>query len=414
MRQGQRLFPIVLGLFIAIFGLWVRSPTLFAAEFSVPNLELSDFGKVSGDTFNLSSVASADIAIAGGYKYGGLLRLSFTSKDLEKALGYSRTTVDPISAPPSAGDYNALADRLNNQAVMGFKLAQVTARKPFELPVEFSYFIGMADNFCSGDDFPQRFGTAPVGTNFRGLSYFPNGIGGNPAFQYNGIYEVVGSGISVTLTPWESIIPSFYLYQDDAFINSTTGIPDSGRFSSDMRVLVNSLHVKLEAFAGATAPYGGYGMYRGGVLALFTTGTGADFLAQVGVPGWDGGSSFSIDNLFFLFEPRLDFGPAAIHITLFYHPLRYMQILNPTEQGATDLNVQLLVGNILKNGLEGGLETTTGIHPHETPTFSLRISPFLSAITEGARWDFKIRIDPLSYGRPIEMFETYMGVRTSF
>ncbi|HPC71717.1 MAG TPA: hypothetical protein PLB48_07920 [Treponema sp.] len=388
----------------------------FSAELTVPSLEMASTGTVQNGSFSLSSVAQADIALTGGYKYGGLLRLAFSSRDLEKALGYGRTSLDPASSNPvPAADYNALVDRFNNLAALQFKLAQVSARKPFDLPVELSYFIGFSDSFCSGDDFPQLFGSVPVNSEFKGFAYFPQGIGGNPAYQYNGIHQAIGTGFHLSLLAWQNFIPMVYLYQDSAFINESTGIPESGRYSGDVRFLVNSQYVKFEAFAGATYPYGTYGMYRGGMLAYFTTGTGADFLAQAGIPGWESGTDLKVDNLYFLFEPRLAIGIFALHITLFYHPVRYLQLLNPEERGATDINAKLLIGDILKYRLQGGLESTVNLRSGASVnTLDLRVSPFVSVITEGIRWDFKIRIDPFKYTKPLEMADTFIGVRTAY
>jgi hypothetical protein len=334
---------------------------------------------------------------------------------LEKALGYGRTSLEPATGTPTQEEYNALLDRFNNLAALQFKLAQVTARKPFDLPLEMSYFIGFSDTFCSGEDFPQLFGSVPITTEFKGFSYFPQGIGGNPAYQYNGIHQAIGTGLHLSLLPWKHVVPMLYLYQDSAFINESTGIPESGRYSGDLRLLVNSDYVKFEAFAGATAPYGDYGMYRGGLLAFFTTGTGADFLAQVGIPGWEAGTALKVDNLYFLFEPRLSIGLFALHITLFYHPVRYLQLLNPDERGATDINAKLLIGDILKYRLQGGLESTVNLRSGSSNnTLDLRISPFLSVVTEGIRWDVKLRIDPFKYTKPLEMADTFIGVRTAY
>ncbi len=416
MKQLDESFRAVSALLIlpALFFAGIAA-TLEAAELVVPRLELATFGAVGEDGgFALSSVAAAEIALQGGYKYGGLLKLDFTSAELEKALGYSRTDVAPISADPTAADYNTLVDRVNNQSALGFKLAQVTARRPFDWPVELSYFIGTADTICSGDDFADRFGTVPVGTSFKGFAYFPEGIGGNPAYQYDGLYTVSGSGLSLSVDAGDFLAPMLYLYQDAAFIDQATGIPAVGRYSGDLRLLLNTENVKIEAFAGATLPYGSLGMYRGGALAFFTTGTGADFLAQVGVPAWSADADFSIDDLFFLFEPQLDFGPLAINITLFYHPVWYLQQENPDEQGATDVNVKLLVGDVMRNRLEGGLESTISLRASGETGFSLTVAPFVSVVTEGVRWDFKVRADPLAYTTPLEMFESYIGVRTAY
>jgi hypothetical protein len=387
----------------------------FSAELTVPSLEMASTGTIQNGTFSLSSIAQADIALSGGYKYGGLLRLAFSSRDLEKALGYGRTSLEPATGNPTQEEYNALLDRFNNLAALQFKLAQVTARKPFDLPLEMSYFIGFSDTFCSGEDFPQLFGSVPITTEFKGFSYFPQGIGGNPAYQYNGIHQAIGTGLHLSLLPWKHVVPMLYLYQDSAFINESTGIPESGRYSGDLRLLVNSDYVKFEAFAGATAPYGDYGIYRGGLLAYFTTGTGADFLAQVGIPGWEAGTALKVDNLYFLFEPRLSIGLFALHITLFYHPVRYLQLLNPDERGATDINAKLLIGDILKYRLQGGLESTVNLRSGASNnTLDLRISPFLSVVTEGIRWDVKLRIDPFKYTKPLEMADTFIGVRTAY
>jgi len=387
----------------------------FSAELTVPSLEMASTGTVQNGTFSLASIAQADIALSGGYKYGGLLRLTFSSRDLEKALGYGRTSLEPATSDPTKEEYNALLDRFNNLAALQFKLAQVSVRKPFDLPIDISYFIGFSDAFCSGEEFPLLFGSAPITTEFKGFSYFPQGIGGNPAYQYNGIHEAIGTGFHLSLVPWKNMVPMLYLYQDSAFINESTGIPESGRYSADIRLLVNSQYVKFEAFAGATAPYGDYGMYRWGMLAYFTTGTGADFLAQVGIPGWEAGTDLKVDNLFFLFEPRLSIGLFALHITLFYHPVRYLQLVNPEEQGATDINAKLLIGDILTYRFQGGLESTVHLRSGSSNnTLDLRISPFLSVVTEGIRWDVKLRIDPFKYTKPLEMADTFIGVRTAY
>jgi len=406
--SGLGILPL-LGLLILLF-----ASGAYGAELQVSHLEMASYGSMEEDEFLLFSIARADISVLGGYKYGGLLRLSFNSKDLEKALTYSRTDIDYIETPfVTALEYNLLADRLNNSSTLGFELAKVSVREIFSLPLEVSYFIGNTDTFCSGDEFPLRFGTNPIASSFRGFAYFPGGINGNPAYQYDGIHQISGTGLSAALTASDSVIPILYLYQDANFIDSL-GMPERGRYSADMRILINRNLVKLEAFAGGTLPYGDYGVYRGGLLAFFSTGSGADFMAQIGVPYWEGGSDFSVDNLYFMFEPRLNFGFSAIYVTLFYHPRFYQQIENVEEQGATDVNVKLLLGDINKHRTEGGIETTISLYPKHDDTFSVRVSPFVSAVTDGVRWDLKLRIDPLSYEDPMEMFESYIGVRTAF
>jgi hypothetical protein len=152
------------------------------------------------------------------------------------------------------------------------------------------------------------------------------------------------------------------------------------------------------------------------VLAHFSTEAGANFLAQVGVPYWDPEKSFDIDNLYFLFEPRVDFGLVSIIMTLFYHPTWYLQRAT-NEQGVSDVNFKFLIGDLRETSAEGGFETTIGIKGDEQDAddpFRIAVGPFFAMLTEGVRWDLKLKVDPLSYSAPAEMFGMYLGVRTAF
>ncbi len=386
---------------------------LQAAEITVPSLELSTRGSIQDDALVLSSRASADVSIAGGYKFGGMLRFAFAANNLEQALSYLSDPVDKTSTAPDADQYNALVDRINNSATLSFRLAKVLIREPFGMPIDFAYFVGRADSFCSGDEFPARFGEAPIGTAFRGYAYFPDGIGGDPNNQYEGIHGVSGTGFSVSWNGWPSVVPILYAYQDSAIAAGETA---SGKYSTDIRILMNGERVKLEAFAGATLPYGGMGLYRAGALSHFSTGTGASFLAQIGIPYWDPTETFGIDNLYFLFEPRVDFGFISIIMTLFYHPAWYLQ-RETNEKGVSDVNFKLLLGDLLENSTEGGIEATIGIKGDEQSSdepFRVDVGPFFAMMTEAVRWDVKLKADVLSYDKPVEMVSMYLGVRTAF
>ena len=387
--------------------------SLPAAEISVPELELATVGAIREDTLVLASRATADLSVDGGYKFGGTLRFAFEADNLEQALSYLNNPAEPITGNPTDTQYNELVDRINNSASLTFRLAKVLIRDPFGLPMEFAYFVGQADSFCSGDEFPQRFGEAPIGSSFRGFAYFPEGINGDPNYQYDGIHAVTGTGVSFSWSAWKNVVPILYAYQDSAI---GTGAAASGKYSTDIRLLANGQRVKLEAFAGTTYPYGTYGLYRAGALAHFSTEAGANFLAQIGVPYWDPHEEFGIDNLYFLFEPRVDFGLVSIIMTLFYHPTRYLQRIT-NEQGVTDVNFKFLIGDLRETSAEGGFETTIGIKGDEQDAdepFRVAVGPFFAMLTEGVRWDLKLRVDPLSYSEPAEMFGMYLGVRTAF
>jgi hypothetical protein len=184
---------------------------------------------------------------------------------------------------------------------------------------------------------------------------------------------------------------------------------------------VNAPSVKAEFFAGATTG-GSYGIYRGGLLFYATSGEVGEFLAQAGVTRWDAGTSFSLDNLFFLFEPRITLGIAQAAVTVFYHPSWYQQQYygDQGEKGALDAAFNLRFGNINKNGAQGGIQSLLSFRPLTTdtiatPPLSVDTAPYYSRIMGGIRWDFKLDLRLFPY--PSEwygMFEPYIGLKTSY
>ncbi|MDR2257534.1 MAG: hypothetical protein LBE14_00135 [Treponema sp.] len=386
------------------------------AEITVPRLELASRGASEADEFAVSTNAAIDIALNGGYKYGILLGLSFESANLGKAFSYRNfgaEMLDPAAAV-TAEEYNRLADRFNNRAVLSFRLARATVRELFKLPLEFSYFAGLSDAFCSGEEFARRYGLSYIETDFTGFYYFPEGIGGNPYRRYNGIHAAQGTGFSLALTRWENFVPLLYLYQDIPYIDAGGAVSEKTHYSGDFRALFNGEKIKIEAFGGMSAGKDIDPDFRGGLLAFFTSGRGADFLIQCGIPGWVQGEEFSIDNLYFLMEPRLSFGLFAVHVNFFYHPLEYLHIKTEEERGKADINIKFLMGNMERFRLQGGLETTVGLKADGAEDFSFKISPFISLLSEGLRWDLKLRFNPLTSERPEEITEIFVGIRTAY
>ena len=390
--------------------------SLGAAELAVPRLELETHGSMEDGEYTLASHAAAELLLQAGSAVGGKLRFNFDAVNLEETLGLSG------AEPRSNGDgtvdeeeYRDLVDFFRSRNALSFALAKVTIRDMFSLPLEFSYFVGKDDVFCSGDDFPLRFGAAPFATPFRGFAYDPDGIGGDPTFRYDGIHAPIGTGFSLALRAWKNVIPMVYAYQDSA-ARLDDGSLAAGRYSADLRLLVNAPLAKLETFVGGTTE-GDLGRYRAGALAFLSSGTGADLLMQVGLTAWDVGDSPTIEDWFFLFEPRIDFGPMAIIVTLFTHPLRYLQRLTPEERGVIDINAKIVAGEAKDGTFDGGLESTVHVRSAaaaEEDNFSLAISPFLGFMTDGVRWDFKVLVYPLRSESPDEMVETSIGIRTAF
>jgi hypothetical protein len=407
-RKNTRAVGFVL-LFLPVF-------SLPGAEITVPRMEFASRGASENGEFAVSTNAAVDLALNGGYKYGILLGLSFESANLGKAFSYRNfeaELMDPAAAV-SGDEYNRLADRFNNRAALSFRIAKATARELFKLPLELSYFVGLSDAFCSGEEFSLRYGLPYIETGFTGFYYFPEGIGGNPYRRYNGIHVVQGTGFSLALTRWDNFVPLLYLYQDIPYISTGGVVSEKTHYSGDLRALFNGEKLKVEFFLGMSGGKDITPDFRGGLMAFFTSGTGTDLLIQGGIPGWVQGEEFSIDAMYFLMEPRLSFGLFAIYINLFYHPLEYLHIKTEEERGKADINIKFLFGNMEQFRLQGGLETTLGLKADKVSDLSFKLSPFVSLLSDGLRWDFKIRVDPLAAENLEELVEIFVGVRTAY
>ena len=405
----KRFFVLSAALVLFLLTLW---PAI-AAEITLPKLEMASRGRMDNGEFVVSSFLSADFALTGGYKYAFLLGFSLDAPNIAQAFANRNFKVEPVlpGGSVSGEDYNALAAKVNNQAVLGFRIAKATLRDIFGSPLELSYFFGSGDDFCTGDEFSSLFGLSPIGTEFRGFLYFPDGIGFNQMRQYNGIHGVRGTGLSFSLAKWDKFIPMLYLYQD--FTSPDNMLDGKSLYSGDLRLLFYHNWLRMETFGGVSLNANKDASMRGGLMFHLDNGNGAEFFAQMGIPGWITGEKFTIDNLFFLIEPRLRFGLLGVYVTFFYHPAVYLHIITPEERGKADFNIKFRLGKP-DSGFAGGIETGGELKIEGLEDFVFRISPFVSFISDGLRWDAKIRLMPLDYDVPHEMFELFIGVRTAF
>ncbi|MDR0402568.1 MAG: hypothetical protein LBH35_03160 [Treponema sp.] len=407
-------------LFRALFALFSVPAWLFGAEITVPRLEFVSRGALEDGDFAVSTSAEADIAVSGGYKYGMTLGLGFEAPNLEKALSYGRLELPyALASPPTDTEYNAMVDemndRLNNQAVLSLRFLEATVREVFGKPLDLSFFAGHYHALGSGDEFVSRFGTAPVGSSYRGFFYFPEGIGNDPLRRYNGgIHNVFGTGMAATLNFSDNVVSGLYVYQDLSYRQLYTAEPLGGNFSGDFRLLVNAEKIKFEFFSGASYLREHAPVLRGGFLAFFSSGTGFDFLFQGGIPFWRYGDQLSIDNCYFLMEPRLRIGKAGLHVTFFYHPLYYQNVEEQDERGRADINTKLFFGDINTNFFEWGLESTMNLQIKNGEDFGMWVSPFVSVITSGLQWDFKVRVNPLYFSGDGDIAEVFVGIRTAY
>ena len=315
----------------------------------------------------------------------------------------------------STQDTSDLANRIDNLISPQLRTVAVTAHSLFALPVDVSYFVGQMDNFCSGDDYVTLFGAAPFATDLRGPMVYPDGVGNNPKVWFDGIYAVDGSGFRIATTPKLNSNSIGYLY---AYQDSNVG---PGTWSADLRYQYNNPSVKVETFVGATTG-SSYGIYRGGLLFYATSGDVGEFFAQTGVTYWDPTTQFSLDNLYFLFEPRINFGAGQASITVFYHPAYYLQqdYRAYGEKDALDADFNLRFGHISQNGSEGGLQTLLTfrpltIDPKVIPPLAIDMAPYYSLIAGGVRWDFKLNLRVFPVPSPwYGMFGPYIGLKTSY
>ncbi len=351
------------------------------ANITVPYMELITRGTMSNGLYEMSTRGEMDLAVEGGYKFGGMVTLNYKSENIED-----------IAATSS----------------LSFKGAGLIIKDIFSLPLSFQYFVGENDTLCSGDDFTKIFGSIPITTQYAGYIYFPEGI------IYDGIHTISGTGLKFTLLPNDKSLYSFYFYQDANITHDVSGTSQfwPGHYSTDFRFMMNLKNLKIETFLGATFPISTMGIYRGGIL-FYTADQGVEFLVQAGIPRWDPVSDlFGINLFYLLFEPRVHMGIFSIIPTFFWHPQYYLQ-KETNELGSFDVNINFLFGNPQKSPISGGFESNLAFTTIGTQQFLVKASPYVSFITQGVIWKIKMnaRIWPFNIN---SLIETFIGIRAEF
>ncbi len=346
-----------------------------SADLAVPELELITRGYVDGGSLLLATRGKVDFLVAGGYKFGGRVLLGFESNNLED-----------LAADNS----------------LQLKGAHVIMMQPFGLPFDLTYFTGKNDVFAKGDVFPAAFGARSIATNFSGYLYFPDAS----QVIYNGIHTVSGTGLKLSSNfDSDFNVSSLYLYQDSYL--------GAGHFSLDLYTAFNTERFKMEGFAGVSYPASTWGIYRAGTLLFYDTGQGGEFLAQIGIPRWDPVvDPMAIDLLYFLFEPRVRFGLFSIILTMFWHPVYYLQSTTD-ELGSIDINSNFQFGDPDTSISSGGMETKMSLSSTAAEQFRAVVSPYFRTVTSGVIWDFKINAQVFPLDVP-SMFELFIGVRAEF
>ena len=375
--------PVLLA---ALLAAWLAAP-LPAAEIYVPALELFTLGSTEDGVFGLRSRGELDLRVEGGYKFGGRLVFGFFSDSLETAA----QSTEPL---------------------LSFKAAGIRIRDIFALPLDFAYFLGEQDTFCSGELFDERFGADPFASRYPSWLHFPES-----SFLYEGIHTVSGTGFGLDFKLKKDVaLLSLHLYQDGHFVEE--GLPLSfeyGHWSADLRAALNLSKVKLEAFLGATsAAQSAYGYYRGGLL-FYVAEQSVEFLLQAGIPRWAPEEPFGIDLLYLLVEPRVRLGAFSIVPTFFWRPSYFL--LKPTREQAFDINLDLGIGKPAEWPLAGGLEGNF-VYQTEDKTgpvneLRVRLSPYVQFITPGALWEVRLNAKILPFDAT-DLLEVLIAVKAGF
>ena len=363
-----------------------------AADIAVPRFSLTSRGTVEDASFLLDTRADVDIALEGGFKFGGNLTFSFESSRLEEDTDL-----------PSEYDADAVGERLARTLI--FQSASITIRELFNSPLNMSYFTGRTDRFGSSEDFISLFGTDDFGTHFKGYNTFPDGV------PFEGLYQIEGTGISLHTSPLaDSYVVSAHTYQDPRL--------GTGKFSSDIRFMANTEFLKTGVFVGASYPMAAYGIYRAGLLTYFqTSGEGnvqGQFFTQLALPRFDpaNAADLSLEDFYFLFEPRLKFEAFSLLLTLFWHPDYYLQSAT-NEGGALDANIRAILGNPKTSQIRGGLDTRMTYNPAADQQLAVRVVPFLRVAASGILWDFAVRARVYPFSLQ-ESFDGLIGITTEF
>jgi hypothetical protein len=361
-------------LLVPAFGINIRIPSM-----QVTTMLFAYNGKLVTQT-----QTEMDLLVEGGYKFAGNIVIGF-----DGVMGFLSDPSYGQVLPP-----------------LSFKALSLEVRDIFGAPLTLSYFLGVNDYLCYGNDFPRLFGTGYIEPSYRAFYYSP--LLSYYAYEYRGIHRVNGNGIKVELqSPEMPFGFMLYVYQDHNFVTSRpvidiTATPvinlnvlfyNTGLYSADARFLFNTEVFKAEIFAGGTVESGTWtGYARFGALAYVGLGA-VDFLLIGGLPQLDFVSPFDINLFYILFESRINAGPISIIPSAFMRPARYLQEANPLEEGRIDFNLTIAVFNPRRDpvsfGVEGNL-ATAGIFSGSTPAFQLNVLPFIAFATPGVFWEIKV------------------------
>jgi hypothetical protein len=357
---------IAAGRMLAIMIVFLAAAPLFSANVTIPSMEIYSWARNEGSGFQLDSYGDIEVQLDGGYKFGGTLMFGFSSDVLETAA------------------YNDM---------LSFKSASITLRELFNIPLNFTYFIGEGDTLASGEIFLQSFGTRRVESLYTNYVHFPNA---QEFGFYRGIHTIYGTGGKIEFAPPEkSWLLSLYIYQDaspNAFTSDIALPPVSleyGHASMDIRAAFNWEKLKMEAFLGATYPTSDstLGYYRSGLLFLAGI-KDVELLAEFGIPLLKPTvDHLSFDLFYLLVEQRIQLGPMYEVLTVLWRPCYYHQTA-VTDQ-ALDINLDVEFSGSEESTLAAGVGGNFVYELPPTDQVTGKIVPYLRIATSGVIYEIR-------------------------
>lgn len=381
--------------FILVLTAILIAAPLFSANITIPSLEVYSRAGNDGSGFALDSYGNMELQLDGGYKFGGAMKFGFASSSLETA---------------------AFNDAL------AFKSVSVTLRELFGIPLDFTYFIGQGDTFCTGELFTPYFGTPPLGSRYTSFLHFPDPLEQDYNF-YQGIYTVYGTGGKFELAPPEkNWLLWLYIYQDSspAFLDTavTPVIFSSRQGSLDIRTAFNFENVRLEAFLGATLPTSdsSIGYLRSG-LFLHAGMEKVEFLAEIGMPRWRPlNDAFGPDLFYLLVEERLHLGTISIVQTFFLRPGYYQQEANAIGTEAVDVNLDFQFHGKEESLVSGGVEGNFVYQTTPTTGITVKAIPYIELSMPGVVYKAQVntKLWPFDLSDLSDTFEVFLSIQAAF
>lgn len=353
------------------------------ADLFMDRLGMVSFMEIDSGLMKTRSTLDMDLAFRGGYRLEAWLSARAFLEDMENGSQWPVPLLD-----------------------MRLESAGLTLFDAFGKGVHFSWFAGSADRF--GDDalFIRDFGSHPFNSEFASLARTRKQ---DDTFTF--LYRPRGTGaILAARSAARRSLVSLYAYQD-----AWSG---NGYYGMDLRIAASADWIQFDGFAGASfSPVSPRGAYRTGAMAHLDLG-GFELYVLGGVPRWESSSPFDTSLFLALIEPRIHLGALNISVSFLYRPAWYDGSKSKlSTAGQPDLGARISLGSLAVGKAEGGVDgrwKASSIPSIASPT-SLVISPFVSFLTRGSRWDFRMDIDilpaPASFW---ERLKPSIGFSTAF